>query len=62
MSWHPIETAPRDGTPIICDGGDGINVPQYVEAYWDDYWGTWNPNCHRYSGGPLNPTMWIPKP
>ncbi len=52
MQWQPIETAPRDGTPLLVWDGD---VP--IIAYW--HRAAW-----RYSpkGYTCHPTHWMPLP
>lgn len=51
--WRPIETAPKDGTRILCPGGI---------LHWSDPAGWsleagWFDGYHRYS-----PTLWMPLP
>ena len=33
--WQPIETAPKDGTPILIYGSNGRGVKQMTTALWD---------------------------
>ena len=60
--WQPIETAPRDGTPILsCVEGD----PEPVIAWWDKweygcYWKTLN-EYYAMDRGRI-PTHWMPLP
>ena len=68
MTWQPIATAPKDGTPIIAyqPGGTyrkGLTFPASVGiAYW------WHGNALNEAGwnGPLHPrdypTLWMPVP
>ncbi|MXO72855.1 DUF551 domain-containing protein [Altererythrobacter buctensis] len=62
MEWQPIETAPKDGAPII--------VGCLVKPMYDEepaFWAYWNPN----QGGEIwqrgyycgdEPTHWMPLP
>ena len=55
--WHPIETAPRDGTSIVVDNGRG----QFTCAWDDDWWQVWDgKNDHPLRGS--EPTYWRPLP
>lgn len=72
MSWQPIETAPRDGTPILAwaymhdDGGPLYadrrsfmgEMPDYCVLFWRDGigWVDW------VSGSMDGPTHWQPLP
>lgn len=65
MGWHPIETAPKDGTPILVfekypTMRGGPMDRHYIEiAIWDDCWRiiSFAPPC-----GDNNPTHWMPLP
>lgn len=64
MTWQPIETAPKDGTPIMVTGGNidsaGSNsVPLIVE--WN---GNWWGAIHYCYIQPIaeNPIYWMPLP
>ena len=55
--WQPIETAPKDGTPILayCQfTEDSCDIDNYWISEWDDYHGVFTP----YSGA----THWQPLP
>lgn len=67
MNWHPIETAPKDGTAILV--WDGYN--QYV-AFWGES-SLWSKGadqwCYGECSGEYNshravyePTHWMPLP
>lgn len=58
-AWQPIETAPKDGTPVWCywpreDECQGVGwfVPNVTEPYWSD------PADSQWD----NPTHWMPLP
>jgi len=64
--WQPIETAPKDGTPILiaCSYGLGVRIGQ-----WHDY----HDNANTRQLGPrwgflfiagrdVDPTHWMPLP
>lgn len=65
MKWEPIESAPKDGSPILACAALGHYVP--ITAYWSSY----HPNatgekCWRTSlicGNKLHElTHWMPLP
>lgn len=60
MEWQPIETAPRDGTPILAWNG-GVFV-----VYWESDPGSWwvyDPPCdERAVWNVKQPTHWMPLP
>lgn len=68
MVWKPIETAPKDETPImvVCDRVDG----EIGEPYKPDYpvsvqfsYGHWYVNdTVYYCAEAINPTAWMPLP
>lgn len=33
--WHPISTAPKDGSDILVGCGS-VNAPMYAVVHWDD--------------------------
>lgn len=63
MEWRPIETAPKDGTPVILYVDDIC-----IEGYWGvvDYDEINRPLCFwTYAGNAElyeNPTHWMPLP
>lgn len=66
--WQPIETAPKDGSPILTFSGErcGCCPPKTAgigHAYWDEG-GFWSSG--RIPGGKLalkhRPTHWMPLP
>jgi hypothetical protein len=69
--WQPIETAPRDGTPILVSFGSmGVHQVSWTEPSAHD-WKIWcvDDNKHGpfalrgYSDdGPTAPTKWMPLP
>lgn len=53
--WQPIETAPRDGTFILCAHDSGyVNILQFCSDGW------WSRNTGYYD--PEYPTHWMPLP
>ena len=71
-NWKPIESAPKDGTPILLGGGtwkdDYRNEERRVMIGWweldkdGDFWNT----CAAEDGYSMfpynNPTKWMPVP
>lgn len=55
--WQPIETAPKDGTPIIVNTGYAEDAWQYVVAHHRS--GLWRPCCSSHI---VRPTHWRPLP
>lgn len=74
MKWRPIDTAPRDGTPILaCIAGYSIKQGGFVlhpaRHPLTVYWGTYHPNSPgkgewRDGSGHRRPylTHWLPLP
>ncbi|WP_103171560.1 DUF551 domain-containing protein [Paracoccus sp. SY] len=59
MTWQPIDTAPKDGTPVLCFTPDDHFSPVTgMDVLWFDG-GHW-----LYNGDPWpwNPTHWMPLP
>jgi hypothetical protein len=70
FEWRPIETAPRDGTPILaCVSGYGDEELWPGRGPITVYWGTYHPNspgkgAWRDGNGHRRPhlTHWMPLP
>jgi hypothetical protein len=58
MEWQPIETAPKDGTPILIYDSSELDDPIYVVRYSLDEWREACGECY-YT---WNPTHWMPLP
>lgn len=59
--WQPIETAPRDGTPVLLTNGDTMEVGGWQEG-WRGKPGTfWCQGCDEYPVC-INATHWMPLP
>ena len=61
--WQPIESAPKDGTEILCLVDGGIYPAVYTDDYFGDYRfvGWWERNNH-YPFNDDVPTHWMPLP
>jgi len=56
--WLPIETAPRDGRPVLCGWSNG---EEPCVCYWREIvsgWSAW----HGYPEFDDQPTHWMPLP
>jgi hypothetical protein len=70
MSWQPIETAPKDGTPILTYYADAYGMRRYSIRYWanDGAWRIdgervtegWSDEHRQLRGG--SPSHWMPLP
>lgn len=60
MEWQPIETAPKDGTPVITNGGDGYKLPKVMQSVYDAGW--WPDSWESPLEEAMNPTHWMPLP
>jgi hypothetical protein len=64
--WRPIESAPKDGTPVLIlsehDSGPYISIRRWVSANWigGPASGWADEFCQLRRG--LNPTHWMPLP
>lgn len=64
--WQPIETAPKDGTPIIV-GVAGLDRSSGEAHWWQGEdgrggWQTWDGANHRRTVYATTPTHWMPMP
>lgn len=58
--WRPIETAPKDGTPMLfCWWQDGQDTLPVVAGFWSRLSERW---CNDQDGGKVRPTHWMPLP
>ena len=56
--WKSIETAPKDGTPILgYQRGWFINGGEINITTWNPIWGTW-----QIPSSDWRPTHWMPLP
>ncbi len=72
MDWQPIETAPRDGEPVLIWKPDERRVGEYMmAAYWDDSQNGFVPVGGVHKQGYFStlqgrdqgyPTHWMPLP
>lgn len=73
MKWQPIETAPKDNSPVIIavptkDRDDWIVGEAYFDAEHDDDWYWAGTGYGDYHGGPISemnhhmPSFWQPMP
>ena len=66
--WQPIETAPKDGAPIVaCWPGEGWRVHPLAVVHWDERMGEWviGYSCGANYMATLEgavPTHWTPLP
>lgn len=68
QQWHPIETAPKDGTAILVSNERGAWFAKYEPVYQSGYrpenpWFSLMLNHdHMRTGKPYAPTHWMPLP
>lgn len=74
MNWQPIETAPKDGTPVLILVEGKITQAYYDSAFLEAdgkrvyFWERWEPAWFEYhgcgccSGDPVKPSHWMPLP
>jgi hypothetical protein len=67
MNWHPIETAPRDGTEVLVCRTYAHNRPEYAVAHNYDDGNGWRDVgdigwAGMYGGEDNQPTHWMPLP
>ncbi len=57
MEWHPIETAPKDGTKVLLSNSEDVFSGCWVESTLRGFeW--WSGE----QGGTVKPTHWMPLP
>jgi hypothetical protein len=68
-AWQPIETAPKDGTPVLVArvGGNWSDEWPEIASWMKDGYGPgyWTNGAHDGYGDaepPLEPTHWMPLP
>lgn len=70
-AWHPIETAPKDGTPVLVSNAerDGAWIAYYCPVYTSGYrpenpWSSLmlNTRWHKNKWASYVPTHWMPIP
>lgn len=60
MEWHPIETAPKNGTLVLLvQKRSASPFFGYFVAYWDDESDEWKFHIEGYV---REPTHWMPLP
>lgn len=58
--WQPIETAPRDGTEILCCECVEIFIGFWSGNNVDGYWDSYEEGAHYIDS--YSPTHWMPLP
>ena len=65
MKWQPIETAPKDGTRILCVMHGVVEIVQFDKQEYhkhpNPYWTTWNAYSKNRDRG-SQPLVWMPLP
>jgi hypothetical protein len=59
MTWQPIETAPKDGPPILAYGEGQIAVCEWSSC---GYWSLVHVGMYAADGYWAEPTHWMPLP
>jgi hypothetical protein len=65
MEWLPIESAPRDGTPILLwlpDVDRGLPGVECAQWWADCWWTNGGPNAGQDMGEWSSATHWMPLP
>ena len=65
MNWQPIETAPKDGTRVLCSDGADVAFCCFTEIYdynKKEYITCWAADNYGYDGdsGPIDAILWMP--
>lgn len=60
MQWRPIETAPKDGTPLLLLWPDAAE--KMAVMWWDEYVENWLGYYDGINPGYQPPTHWMPLP
>lgn len=63
QSWNPIETAPKDGTPLLCYAKtESVNPFITIGWYEDHRWYMIDSMSHEFGFRATQPSHWIPLP
>lgn len=60
--WQPIETAPKDGTPLILFCDDVVGMGQYLLRDWTEWEGWQFMTPVKLQVRAFKPTHWMPLP
>lgn len=61
-AWSPIESAPTDGTHILCLSPDDWTTKHGAESILELWWDHDLLGWHNQRMGLMRPTHWMPKP
>jgi hypothetical protein len=68
MEWQPIETAPKDGSLILCGNKMEIAIASWSTSAWvskkqdDGSYGAWLVFDARSDSETISPSHWMPLP
>jgi hypothetical protein len=60
MNWQPIETAPKDGRPLLVYDGQDITTAKWELDF--DWWEICVPSDGYVDSNCISPTHWMPLP
>lgn len=63
LNWQTIDTAPKDGTPILACDANGPRDSDRFTCYWYEmgFWALMRPGSHCVADD-IEPTHWMPLP